>query len=249
MNDKSPSQGATFKQSTRRRSGRGRSLAAALTAAVLTLALTSCVAAGAVPGDSQGKKKPEPTATSSAPAVVVPGAPGGGNETGAPGTGDPDTGESWNEADAEFMAMMIPHHAQAVAMTDMVPGQAASEELKNLARRMNLEQGAEIQYMVDWLSSRDVNVPAEAEDGWAPGGMHMHGMLSDEEMAALAEADGEEFDRLFLEGMIKHHEGAIVMCDSVQIQGIDDTVQEMSTHMSSSQSAEIGRMRDLLGAL
>ncbi|GHD02249.1 DUF305 domain-containing protein [Zhihengliuella salsuginis] len=211
--------------------------------------LASCVSAGAAPADKESKKKPKPTATATAPAVVVPGAPGGGNETGAPETGDPDEGPQWNEADAEFMTMMVPHHAQAVTMTDMVPGQAASEELKNLAHRMNLEQGAEIQYMVDWLTARGLDVPAEAEDGWAPGGMHMHGMLTDEEMAALADAEGAEFDRLFLEGMIKHHEGAIMMCDVAQIEGIDETVQQMSTHMSSSQSAEIGRMQDLLDGL
>ncbi|MBG6084291.1 DUF305 domain-containing protein [Zhihengliuella flava] len=248
-----PSQTQIFKQTTTSLKARGRRAGAALLAGILALVLASCAAAGAAPPEGKGNKKPSPSPSPTAPVVITPGGPGGGNESGDPGGGsesaDPDPQETWNEADAEFMAMMIPHHAQALTMTDWAAEQAESEQLKSLAHRMNLEQGAEIKVMADWLTERGLAVPAEAETGWQPGGMSMHGMLTDEQMAELQAASGAEFDRLFLTGMIEHHEGAIMMCDDVVITGIDATVEQMATHMTSSQGAEIARMKDLLAAL
>ncbi|GAB3755983.1 hypothetical protein GCM10027591_05120 [Zhihengliuella somnathii] len=248
-----PSQTQIFKRTTVALASRARRTGAVLLAGVLALALVSCAAAGAAPPEGKGQKKPKESPSPTAPVVINPGGPGGGNETGDPGDGsespDPDPEGTWNEADAEFMAMMIPHHAQALTMTDWAAEQAASEELKALAHRMNLEQGAEIKVMSDWLTERGLDVPPEAETGWQPGGMTMHGMLTDEQMAALQAAEGAEFDQLFLTGMIEHHEGAIMMCNDVVISGIDATVEQMATHMTSSQGAEISRMQDLLDAM
>ncbi|WP_309080877.1 DUF305 domain-containing protein [Zhihengliuella sp.] len=201
----------------------------------------------------KGPKKSE--APASSPAVVMPGAPGEEGETGSPEDLPEDAGsDQWNEADAHFMAMMIPHHAQAVEMTALVPDRAQSEQLKSLASRMHLEQGAEIDYMAEWLTARGLEVPPEA--GGTDSGHHGHhdgapmeGTLTEEEMAALAAAEGTAFDRLFLEGMIKHHRGALTMCHEVQVEGIDLTTQELAAHIASGQSAEIARMQDLLAAL
>ncbi|WP_344883036.1 DUF305 domain-containing protein [Zhihengliuella alba] len=218
----------------------------------MTLALVSCSATAAVT-TGKGPKKSE--APASSPAVVMPGAPGEEGETGSPGDLPEDPGtDQWNDADAHFMAMMIPHHAQAVEMTALVPDRAQSEQLKNLASRMHLEQGAEIDYMAEWLTTRELDVPPEADGGGSGhhghgGDAPMEGMLTEEEMAALAAAEGTAFDRLFLEGMIKHHRGALAMCSDVQIHGIDLTTQELAAHIASGQSAEIARMQDLLAAL
>ncbi|WP_349827163.1 DUF305 domain-containing protein [Brevibacterium litoralis] len=243
---------ATMSTTTRsRRSG------AVFLAGILTLSLAFVLGAGsaavAAPKDGKGPKKPKDDPTTEEPVVVNPGGPGDDNGTDDPDDGsetpDPDPADTWNDADADFMTMMVPHHAQALTMTDWAAEQAESGELKRLAYRMNLEQGAEISLMAGWLEDRGLDVPAEAENGWQPGGMAMHGMLTDEQMAELEAAEGAEFDRLFLTGMIQHHQGAIMMCDEVVISGIDATVEQMATHMTSSQGAEIARMQDMLDAM
>ena len=113
-------------------------------------------------------------------------------------------------ADIKFMQGMIGHHTQAVEMVALVPSRSGREDVRSLAHRIDLSQQDEIKMMQSWLQSRGQPVPA-------PGAMHVHGatlmpgMLTEEEMAKLAEAKGDDFDRLFLLGMIKHHSGALTM--------------------------------------
>ncbi len=219
-------EGFTAKKHDSRR--RGAVLAACGILAVT--ALTSAQAASASTVDDGG------------PTVVIPGAPGEENDTSDSGDwqDDQDSGDRWNEADAAFMRMMIPHHAQAVEMTALVDERAHSKQLIRFAERMHLAQEAEIDAMGDWLAERGLEIPDGETDELMPG------MLTPEQMEALRAAEGKEFDRLFLEGMIAHHEGALDMCDTAQAEGIDLDAQQMVTHIASSQAGEIARMEDLL---
>ncbi|GAB4086880.1 DUF305 domain-containing protein [Myceligenerans cantabricum] len=233
----------------RRRSWWPRAAGAGLLAVALTLP-AACTAEG------------EPEAVSTPSSVVLkPGKPGEPAETVAPGDFEGVAPENeWNEADTEFMTGMIYHHDQAVVMTSWVPEQAASAQLKSFADRMHSTQRAEIRLMSDWLAERDQPVPviAQDDDGTgprAPEGTHDHGeglqpgMLTDAELAELEAASGEEFDRLFLEGMIDHHKGAISMCSDVSGAGIDQSVQELAANIGVDQAAEIDRLEDLLAGL
>jgi len=226
-------------------------------------AALTCVVALAL-GLSAGctAEEPAPASTPSS-AVLAPGKPGEPAETIAPedyeGMGDADV---VTDADAEFMTRMIGHHAQAVEMAQLVPGRSTSAQIEKFAERIRLTQDGEIQYMSRWLEDHGLPVPAvatpsstEPSDGSGPRAPQTHdhdsmpGMLTDAEMAALADADGTEFDRLFLEGMIKHHGGALTMVEDVSSAGRDETVQEFSANVAADQIAEIDRMSRLLDEL
>ena len=127
-------------------------------------------------------------------------------------------GLPYSDADVDFMSGMIPHHAQAVVMAGWAPTHGARKDVAILCERIVVAQRDEIALMQTWLSDRGLPVPDATSTRHRmkmPNGMvHdmlMPGMLSDEEMAALDRARGAEFDRLFLEGMIRHHQGAIDM--------------------------------------
>jgi uncharacterized protein (DUF305 family) len=148
------------------------------------------------------------------------------------------------EADVRFMQGMIGHHAQALVMTDMVAARTDSEDFRRLARRIDVSQQDEIAQMTRWLEARGEAVP----DGHAHGPL-MPGMLTDEELARLAGATGAEFQRLFLEFMIRHHEGALVMvADLFSTDGAGQEAElfQFASHVDSDQRAEIARMRGML---
>lgn len=157
-------------------------------------------------------------------------------------------------ADVRFMQGMIHHHAQAVTMVALVPTRSSRQDLKMLARRIDVSQVDEIEWMRNWLRDRDepladANSDAHAEHG---GGALMPGMLSADAMAALERATGAEFDRLFLEGMIRHHEGAIVMVAQLFATpgaGQESMIFGFASDVDSDQRAEIARMRRLRSAL
>src|SRR6185295_4247034 len=125
----------------------------------------------------------------------------------------------YSDADVDFMSGMIPHHAQAVIMAGWAPTHGARADVAVLCERIVVGQRDEIAKMREWLGDRGLEVPDATSTrhkmkmGDTVHEMLMPGMLSDEEMAALDKARGPEFDRLFLEGMIKHHQGAIDMVD------------------------------------
>jgi len=144
------------------------------------------------------------------PPIVQPGAPGESSHTIDAATAADLSRVQYTPADVKFMQGMIGHHAQAIEMTDLLATRTASDDMRKLAHRIELSQADEIKMMKRWLEARGQAVPSEHAH-------HMHGatlmpgMLTPEEMSHLADAKGSEFDRLFLEYMIKHHEGALTM--------------------------------------
>ena len=180
--------------------------------------------------------------------VIQPGDPGEGAVTGGPVS--PIEGEA-NEADIEFVQMMVPHHAQAVEMTELASRHAVDRDVRRLAARIRAAQGPEILMMSAWLEEHGVST--ESSDGHGGHDDHgetpMAGMLTPEQMDDLAAARGRAFDRLFLRGMIAHHRGALDMADTVAVEGIDVRVTELSADIDLTQSSEIALMRRLLRSL
>lgn len=220
--------------------------AAALVSALLLLSACS--------EDPESSSEPAPAAASTTEAggdltVIVPGAPGESASTVGPD--DVQVEDPWNHADVAFLQMMIPHHAQAMAMSELATTRAADPQVLRLAERIHAAQRPEILAMAGWLEERDVEVPRAAEDPAAyDHGAHGHnemtGMLSPEEMAALKRASGPRFDRLFLEGMIRHHEGAIAMAEDVSRDGAHVRVTEIASDVMVTQQDEIEIMRGML---
>jgi len=161
----------------------------------------------------------------------------------------------YTDADVDFMAGMIPHHAQAVVMAGWAPSHGARADVAVLCERIVVAQRDEIAMMQTWLRDRSQFVPDAASTrhrmkmNGVEHDMLMPGMLTDEEMAALDRARGQEFDRLFLVGMIKHHQGAIDMVDVLfKAYGAaqDETVFRFASDVYADQSIEIDRMNKML---
>ncbi len=162
----------------------------------------------------------------------------------------------YSDADVEFMSGMIPHHAQAVVMAGWAPSHGARADVAVLCERIVVGQRDEIATMQTWLRDRGLEVPdaTSTRHKMTMNGMThemlMPGMLTDEEMAELDRARGPEFDRLFLLGMIKHHQGAIDMVDKLfKSYGAaqDELVFKFASDVYADQSTEISRMNEMLG--
>ena len=156
---------------------------------------------------------------------------------------------AYNQADIAFAQGMIPHHQQAVQMAELARSRANDPQVKDLAAEIEAAQAPEIEEMTTWLTGWDASLPsapagADAHDG-AHGGMP--GMMTDQDMAALEAASGHDFDRMFLEMMIVHHEGALEMANTEQQQGQNPAAKALAEKIHADQTAEIGRMRSLLG--
>ena len=154
--------------------------------------------------------------------------------------------------DIMFMQDMIPHHNQAVQMAELVADRTNRQELVDVAGRIDVSQLDEIEFMQQWLRERGERVP----DPTAHDAMHtshkMAGMASPEQMADLAQAEGTAFDRMFLELMITHHEGAVTMVEELLEQpgaAYDPVLFEFTTDVTNDQSTEIERMNALLVGL
>jgi uncharacterized protein (DUF305 family) len=155
-------------------------------------------------------------------------------------------------ADVSFMTGMIVHHAQAVVMTALVPERTQNPTIRLLARRIAASQEDEMALMTRWLTARGEAAPNEHAHHGHADHVHMPGMLSDEQLAQLAGARNSEFDRLFLELMIQHHEGALVMVEQLfasETGGHEVEIFNFASHVDSDQRAEIERMRALLRTL
>ncbi len=159
---------------------------------------------------------------------------------------------SYSPADALFMQDMIPHHHQAREMAALVADRTNRPELIDVAGRIDASQGDEIGFMQQWLRERGEHVP----DPTAHEAMHtshtMAGMATPEQMAELAASEGIAFDRLFLELMITHHEGAVTMVEELLEQpgsAYDPVLFEFTTDVTNDQNAEIERMNALLVGL
>lgn len=152
---------------------------------------------------------------------------------------------SSNGADVTFAQSMIPHHEQAVEMAKLAADRAESDEVKDLASRIESAQDPEIETMTGWLEDWDEPVEGGEEMG---GSMEMGGMMSDEDMQSLEDADGAEFDQLFLEMMREHHRGAIEMAETERAAGEFPDALELARDIVDTQTAEVAEIEELLGA-
>jgi uncharacterized protein (DUF305 family) len=192
------------------------------------------------------------SALAQAPVVVQPGAPG------QPSKQLPANTRAklppYSPKDVEFMKGMIMHHAQAVEMTNMIATHTDTKDLKLLGDRINKSQSSEIEFMKRWLEMRGEQLPqpsAMMAMGMNMGDMKlMPGMLTADQMIALRNAKGKQFDELFLRGMIQHHKGALVMVKDMfdtAGTGQDADLFTFATDVDSGQRAEIRIMETMLG--
>ncbi|MFP4519881.1 MAG: DUF305 domain-containing protein [Oceanicaulis sp.] len=217
-----------------------------------------------------------------APPLIQPGAPGEASRVLTAEGSVALSRTGYTPADVTFMQHMIVHHQQAVDMVALIQARSDHAGVADIGRRISLTQAGEMNQMRGWLSARGEPIEdADLKPGHGHGGhgdhaghgghgAHhagrgamaepadpdhtplMHGMLSPAEMDALAAADGSEFDRLFLEGMIQHHQGAIDMVDALLDQtgaGEETALSEFLSHVVADQSAEILRMEVMLSEM
>lgn len=195
--------------------------------------------------------------------IVQPGAPGEAVRQLSAEEAVQIAANRYSDDDVRFMQQMIWHHHQAVQMAALVEGRSSTEALVEIAGRIDASQADEIAFMQGWLRERGETAPDPMADphamhagvsGGHGGAMHgeMAGMASPEQMARLAEADGMDFDALFLELMIAHHEGAVEMVAHLLDQrgsAYDPTLFDFANDVRSEQQAEIRRMNALLSGL
>jgi uncharacterized protein (DUF305 family) len=187
-----------------------------------------------------------------APVVVQPGAPGQPTRTLTPSTRA--TLPPRSPADVQFMQEMIMHHAQAIEMTDLIGSHTENKDLRSLGARISSSQSDEIKFMKRWLAAREEPISAPMAE--MPGmDMSSHsmplmlGMLTPKQMEALKKSKGEEFDHLFLTGMIQHHNGALIMVKDLfdtAGAGQDAELFNFATDVDSGQRAEIRIMQTML---
>ena len=183
------------------------------------------------------------------PQIVQPGAPGEATRVISPASAVVSPVKH-TPADVRFMQGMIGHHAQAIEMTDLLATRTQSEDMRKLAQRIDVSQTDEIKMMEEWLKRRGEPLPDP--HAHHHGGALMPGMLSAEEMTRLAEAKGGAFDRLFLESMIKHHEGALVMVQELFATtgaGQEPEIFAFANDVDADQRMEIDRMHIMLDRL
>jgi uncharacterized protein (DUF305 family) len=190
------------------------------------------------------------------PVIVQPGAPGKPSKTLPPSTKA--TLLPLSQADVEFMQGMIMHHAQAIEMTALIDSHSENKDLRSLGARISRSQSDEIKFMQRWLAVRGepVSMPPQkmADEhrhmDMSHESMHlMPGMLTPEQMEALRKARGAEFDRLFLTGMIQHHNGALTMVKDLfdtAGAGQDAELFNFATDVDTGQRAEIRIMQEML---
>jgi uncharacterized protein (DUF305 family) len=159
-----------------------------------------------------------------------------------------------SQANVDFMQGMIMHHAQAVEMTALIASHTGNKDLRALGARISSSQTDEIKFMKRWLAARGeatsmamAGMPEMNQSGQAMA--LMPGMLTPEQMEALRKAKGAEFDTLFLNGMIQHHQGALTMVKDLfdtAGAGQDAELFTFATDADNSQRAEIKIMQSML---
>ncbi|HEY9558903.1 MAG TPA: DUF305 domain-containing protein [Acidimicrobiales bacterium] len=153
----------------------------------------------------------------------------------------------FNDADVAFAQQMIPHHQQAVEMAQLAADRAERQEVKDLAARVEAAQAPEIATLEGWLGEWGEDLPMEGMD--MDHGQDGMGMMSDKDMSMLESASGAEFDRLFLEMMVRHHSGAIDMAEEELRDGQHPGALEMAQEIKDTQEAEVAEMEALLAEL
>ncbi len=197
------------------------------------------------------------TLVAAAAALTVGAALGGcGTNTTPPSvraTSSPPVAQAYNQADITFAQGMIPHHAQAIAMSEMAAQRTVLPQVKDLAARVQAAQQPEIDQLRGFL--RAWNTPVRSADS-PMGGMGqmdhgtsdaMPGMMSGEEMHQLEQASGAAFDQMFLHMMISHHKGAVMMAQTELSNGQSPDARQLAQRIIDAQQREITEMRTLLG--
>lgn len=202
------------------------------TVVVLALGLTACTVGG------------EPASTDP---VVQLGAPGEPNRTLSPEEAAGLEVPEHVEADVTFMLDMIDHHSQALVMTGYVDERTDDRDIRLLAERMEVSQEDEIDQMAQWLQDRAQPLRENGHDSHGAG-HEMPGMLTEQQLAELKAATGDAFDRLFLEYMIQHHEGALQMVQELYRAGggQEPGIGQFAAHVEGDQGIEIARMESML---
>jgi uncharacterized protein (DUF305 family) len=189
-------------------------------ALITTLTLASCGGADSSAGSPQGGNAPAPASSSQ-------------------------VSEEHNAADVQFARDMIVHHEQAVEMAGLAETRAQNPEVKALAEEIRAAQQPEIDIMTGFLTAWGEN-PSQ---GGGMGGMDhsgMPGMMSQQQIQQLGQAQGVAFDRMFLQMMIDHHDGAIEMARGEQVDGQNPQAVELAKQIEAAQAAEVQRMQQLL---
>lgn len=229
-------------------------LVALVESAAVVLAVGIGIVAGPTDENPTAQPGPEPTGsttttprTAPSPAgptvpVIRPGRPGESADVVPPNQLTPQSGPRHNEADVLFVRMMVPHHEQALQMAALVPSRAGGTGVISVADRIRASQQPEVEVLRSWL--RDRNLRPDVESGH----QHhtMHGMQSPAAIAALTSATGTAFDRMFIEMMSAHHQGAIGMAQAVLTAGVDPQIRELARNIAFEQAVEINRMREVL---
>ena len=182
--------------------------------------------------------------------VIQPGAPGKPSRELSPSERPKAVASKHTPGDTRFMQGMIGHHAQAVEMVDLLKTRTGREDMRLLGLRIEVSQNDEIKMMKRWLEARAEALPSEHAHHM-PGGL-MPGMLTDDEMTKLRAAKGDAFDRLFLEGMIRHHGGALIMVQELRSsKGAmqEAEIADFASHVDADQRMEILRMNTMLRGL
>lgn len=156
-----------------------------------------------------------------------------------------------NQADVTFAQQMIPHHRQAVAMANLVPNHTTNPQVTGLARGIRDAQAPEIQQMSHWLTTwgAPTSMPGGDSMPAMPGMNHgsSPGMMTDADMAKLQTLNGTAFDHMWLQMMIRHHQGAIQMAGTEQAHGTDTGAVALAKKIITTQQAEITEMNHQLG--
>jgi uncharacterized protein (DUF305 family) len=153
--------------------------------------------------------------------------------------GSPTTTTDHNDADVAFARAMVPHHEQALEMAELVPSRSSDDRVRDLARRIEKAQDPEITRMNEWL--RRWGAQSSGHEGH-----DMTGMMSHEDMTELEGLSGAEFDRRWLDLMIRHHEGAVEMARTELEDGRDADARKLAQAIIDGQQREITEMKDLL---
>ncbi len=181
--------------------------------------------------------------------IVQPGAPGQASRTVTAAQATDLSRIQFTAADVRFMQGMIGHHAQAVQMVELVDARSDDPDMKTLGLRIRVSQEDEIGMMIRWLEARGQAVPDPDPREHTQSAAMMPGMLTMDEMDRLAAAKGRAFDRLFLEGMIRHHGGALTMVKELfATRGAaqDGEIFAFASDVDADQRMEIGRMSRML---
>jgi len=150
--------------------------------------------------------------------------------------------DQMSSSDAMFLQMMIPHHQQAVVMSQLAVKNSSNAQVIALAEKIRDAQGPEIAAMKSWLKAAGLG----EDPGHSMGSMK--GMLTEDDLASLKKATGKEFDRLFLTGMIAHHDGAVEMLSMIE-KTTNPDIKRLGNEILTSQSAEIEVMSQMLKAI